>query len=160
MAWSRARPNREPPLNSCPATMLYNKLCLSISSVLLLPPCIFSGILSNVPLLSLRAFQVWFQCLSSQSPPQNSQSLPTSARACVPPPPQETPPHRLPTPACVTLPYKRCKTCRAESAEFYGKAVELAPAFSFAAANRALALYQLGNTNESMREMRWAPFPP
>eukprot|EP00884_Botryococcus_braunii_P005723 jgi/Botrbrau1/15151/Bobra.0149s0020.1 len=42
----------------------------------------------------------------------------------------------------------------AESAEYYGKAVELAPAFSFAAANRALALYQLGRTNESMREMR------
>jgi hypothetical protein len=41
-----------------------------------------------------------------------------------------------------------------DAAEFYGKAVALAPAFSFAAANRALALYQLHETDASMREMR------
>ncbi|KAK9817700.1 hypothetical protein WJX72_000888 [[Myrmecia] bisecta] len=41
-----------------------------------------------------------------------------------------------------------------EAVEYYGKAAVLAPAFSFAVANRALAMYQLGQTNESIREMR------
>ena len=48
-----------------------------------------------------------------------------------------------------------------DAAEYYGKAAELAPAFSFAAANRALATYQLGErdeetTNQALREMRYA----
>lgn len=46
-----------------------------------------------------------------------------------------------------------------DAAEFYGKAATLSPAFSFAAANKALATYQLGekdpkNTDEALREMR------
>lgn len=46
-----------------------------------------------------------------------------------------------------------------DAAIFYGKAAELAPAFSFAACNRALALYQMGeeeplHTTEALREMR------
>ena len=46
-----------------------------------------------------------------------------------------------------------------DAAEYYGKASSLAPAFSFAAANKALATYQLGeqdpkNTDEALREMR------
>lgn len=40
------------------------------------------------------------------------------------------------------------------AADYYGKAASMAPAFAFAAANKSLALYQLGQTNESMREMR------
>ena len=43
-----------------------------------------------------------------------------------------------------------------EAARFYQRATQLAPAFSFAAANRTLALYQAGQTNEAMREMRCA----
>ena len=42
----------------------------------------------------------------------------------------------------------------AESAQYYQKAIQLAPAFSFAGANRTLALYAGGQTNEAMREMR------
>ncbi|KAL3137372.1 hypothetical protein ABBQ32_006901 [Trebouxia sp. C0010 RCD-2024] len=41
-----------------------------------------------------------------------------------------------------------------DAAEFYGKAAALAPEFAFSAANKAVALFQLGETNESMREMR------
>lgn len=41
-----------------------------------------------------------------------------------------------------------------EASECYGKAARLAPEFSFAAGNRALALYQLGETQEAVREMR------
>lgn len=41
-----------------------------------------------------------------------------------------------------------------EAAECYGRAVRIAPEFSFAAGNRALALYQLGDTQEAIREMR------
>ena len=41
-----------------------------------------------------------------------------------------------------------------DAAEFYGKAASLAPEFAFSAANKAVALFQLGETNESMREMR------
>ena len=44
----------------------------------------------------------------------------------------------------------------AESAGYYQKAMQLAPAFSFAGANRTLALYAGGQTNEAMREMRCA----
>lgn len=43
----------------------------------------------------------------------------------------------------------------AESAGYYQKAMQLAPAFSFAGANRTLALYAGGQTNEAMREMRY-----
>lgn len=54
-----------------------------------------------------------------------------------------------------------------DAAEFYGKAATLSPAFSFAAANKALATYQLGekdpkNTDEALREMRcvdWFCYP-
>ncbi len=42
-----------------------------------------------------------------------------------------------------------------ESAGYYQKAMQLAPAFSFAGANRTLALYAGGQTNEAMREMRY-----
>ncbi len=42
----------------------------------------------------------------------------------------------------------------AESAQYYQKAVQLAPAFSFAGANRTLALYAGGHTDEAVREMR------
>ena len=42
-----------------------------------------------------------------------------------------------------------------ESAGYYKKAMQLAPAFSFAGANRTLALYAGGQTNEAMREMRY-----
>lgn len=42
----------------------------------------------------------------------------------------------------------------AAAAEYYGRAAQLAPAFSFAQANRALALYQLGQDNKSIKEMR------
>ncbi|KAK9906822.1 hypothetical protein WJX75_008607 [Coccomyxa subellipsoidea] len=41
-----------------------------------------------------------------------------------------------------------------EAASYYQRAIQLAPAFSFAAANRTLALYAGGKTNEAMREMR------
>jgi tetratricopeptide (TPR) repeat protein len=41
---------------------------------------------------------------------------------------------------------------RWEDAEkYYGKAVGLAPGFSFAAANRALAMFQLGESDASIR---------
>ena len=48
-----------------------------------------------------------------------------------------------------------------DAAQFYGRASDLAPAFSFAAANRALALYQLGErdasqSDQAVREMRCA----
>ena len=43
-----------------------------------------------------------------------------------------------------------------ESIGYYGKAVALSPEFSFAAANRALAMYQVGQTEASIREMRYA----
>ena len=42
-----------------------------------------------------------------------------------------------------------------EAAGYYEKAMQLAPAFSFAGANRTLALYAGGQTNEAMREMRY-----
>lgn len=41
-----------------------------------------------------------------------------------------------------------------DAEQYYGRAASLAPSFSFAAANRALALYQLGETEASIREMR------
>ena len=44
-----------------------------------------------------------------------------------------------------------------DAAEFYGKAASLAPEFAFSKANRAVAMFQLGDTNESMREMRYRP---
>ena len=44
----------------------------------------------------------------------------------------------------------------AELAGHYQKAMQLAPAFTFAEANRTLALYAGGQTNEAMREMRCA----
>ena len=44
----------------------------------------------------------------------------------------------------------------AEAADYYGRAARLAPSFSFASANRTLALYQLGQTSEAVREMRCA----
>lgn len=43
----------------------------------------------------------------------------------------------------------------AEAAEYYGRAARLAPQFAFAAANRAVALYQLGkDDNGAIKEMR------
>eukprot|EP00887_Chlorella_sp_A99_P005292 scaffold1.g5292.t1 len=42
----------------------------------------------------------------------------------------------------------------AEAARCYGRAAALAPAFSFAAANEALALYQLGQDNMAIKQMR------
>ncbi|PSC75669.1 TPR repeat-containing [Micractinium conductrix] len=42
----------------------------------------------------------------------------------------------------------------AAAAEYYGKATQLAPAFAFARGNRALALYQLGQDNAAIKEMR------
>lgn len=47
-----------------------------------------------------------------------------------------------------------------ESIGYYGKAVALSPEFSFAAANRALAMYQVGQTEASIREMRYVPAAP
>lgn len=41
-----------------------------------------------------------------------------------------------------------------DAKEFYGKAASLAPEFAFSVANKAVAMFQLGETNESMREMR------
>ena len=48
-----------------------------------------------------------------------------------------------------------------DASKYYGRAAELAPAFSFAAANKALALYQMGeeepaHTEQAVREMRRA----
>lgn len=43
-----------------------------------------------------------------------------------------------------------------DAANFYGKAASLAPEFAFSAANKAVVLFQLGETDESMREMRCA----
>lgn len=40
------------------------------------------------------------------------------------------------------------------AAKYFGRAASMAPAFSFAAANRCVALFAAGRTNESMREMR------
>lgn len=40
------------------------------------------------------------------------------------------------------------------AAENYGRATQLAPAFAFARENRALALYQLGQDNAAIKEMR------
>eukprot|EP00879_Flechtneria_rotunda_P029102 GHRR01031368.1.p1 GENE.GHRR01031368.1~~GHRR01031368.1.p1 ORF type:complete len:119 (+),score=31.16 GHRR01031368.1:390-746(+) len=42
----------------------------------------------------------------------------------------------------------------AEAETCFSKAAALAPFFSFAAANRTLAMYQLGNTEQAIREMR------
>lgn len=36
----------------------------------------------------------------------------------------------------------------------FGKAASLAPEFAFAAGNHALALFQLGKTDEAVRQMR------
>ena len=38
-----------------------------------------------------------------------------------------------------------------DAAEYFGTAAKLAPTFSFAAANRALALYQLGSKEQAIR---------
>jgi hypothetical protein len=38
-----------------------------------------------------------------------------------------------------------------EAVGYYTKATQLAPSFSFAAANRSLALYQTGNTEQAIR---------
>ena len=46
-----------------------------------------------------------------------------------------------------------------DAADFYGKAASLAPEFAFSAANKAVAMFQLGETNESMREMRCVCLP-
>ena len=46
-----------------------------------------------------------------------------------------------------------------DAADFYGKAASLAPEFAFSAANKAVAMFQLGETNESMREMRYCVCP-
>ena len=40
------------------------------------------------------------------------------------------------------------------AAEYFGKGASLSPVFSFASANRAVALFQIGQTNEAIREMR------
>ena len=45
-----------------------------------------------------------------------------------------------------------------EAVAQYTRATQLAPAFSFAAANKTLGLYAAGQTDESMREMRCAPW--
>ncbi len=45
-----------------------------------------------------------------------------------------------------------------DAKEFYGKAASLAPEFAFSVANKAVAMFQLGETNESMREMRYIVF--
>jgi len=45
-----------------------------------------------------------------------------------------------------------------DAKEFYGKAASLAPEFAFSVANKAVAMFQLGETNESMREMRYLVF--
>lgn len=39
----------------------------------------------------------------------------------------------------------------ADAVDCFGKAVALSPTYSFAAANKALATYQLGNTEEAIR---------
>jgi hypothetical protein len=44
----------------------------------------------------------------------------------------------------------------AEAVAQYTRAVQLAPAFSFAAANKTLGLYAAGRTDQAMREMRCA----
>eukprot|EP00954_Amorphochlora_amoebiformis_P027231 1384233-Amorphochlora_amoeboformis.AAC.1 len=41
-----------------------------------------------------------------------------------------------------------------EAVEYYGKAAELAPEFSFAQANQAVALYATGDKNGAARKMR------
>lgn len=38
--------------------------------------------------------------------------------------------------------------------DYYDKAAKLSPQFSFALANRALALYQAGEDERAIREMR------
>lgn len=48
----------------------------------------------------------------------------------------------------------------AEAVAQYTRAVQLAPAFSFAAANKTLGLYAAGRTDQAMREMRCAPAKP
>eukprot|EP00892_Ulva_mutabilis_P011591 jgi/Ulvmu1/8804/UM048_0059.1 len=40
------------------------------------------------------------------------------------------------------------------AARYFGRAASMAPTFSFASANRCVALFAAGRTNESMREMR------
>jgi len=42
----------------------------------------------------------------------------------------------------------------AEAAEFFGRGAALSPTFSFASANRAVALFQTGQTDAAVREMR------
>ncbi|EFJ48099.1 hypothetical protein VOLCADRAFT_91322 [Volvox carteri f. nagariensis] len=41
-----------------------------------------------------------------------------------------------------------------EAVDYYGRAAQLAPNFSFAAANRAVALFEIGRTEEAIREFR------
>jgi tetratricopeptide (TPR) repeat protein len=41
-----------------------------------------------------------------------------------------------------------------KSVEYFGKAAALSPKFSFASANRCVALFAAGRINESVREMR------
>ena len=48
----------------------------------------------------------------------------------------------------------------AGAAECFAKAAALAPEFSFAAANHALAAYQIGQTDSAVREMTYAAMHP
>lgn len=41
-----------------------------------------------------------------------------------------------------------------EAEQCFGRAAQLAPAFSFAAANKTLAMFQLGKREQAIREMR------
>jgi tetratricopeptide (TPR) repeat protein len=41
-----------------------------------------------------------------------------------------------------------------EAADYFARAAALSPVFSFASANRCVALFAAGRVNESMREMR------
>lgn len=57
-------------------------------------------------------------------------------------------------PACCM----RLLPCPAQVAEqCFSKAASLAPEFAFASGNQALALFQLGETDRAVRQMRWAP---
>jgi tetratricopeptide (TPR) repeat protein len=51
--------------------------------------------------------------------------------------------------------FLRRHSCRWNDAvQYYSRAISLAPSFSFAVANRALAMYQLGRSNEAIKEYR------
>lgn len=99
---------------------------------------------------------------TSTAPPPLQPPSTAHPQAQGPPPNERRRAPSLPTPPPVPLPARLQGNAYAglgdwaAAAENYGRATQLAPAFAFAQENRALALYQLGQDNRAIKEMRWA----